>query len=136
MKPSGILETVLYAKDLDAAKAFYGRLLGLEIVLENAGSLVFFRCGEGMLLIFNPEASRTPTKPGELPVPRHGAEGPGHMCFKAPGGELEAWRTRLPELGIEIEQEIEWPTGAKSIYVRDPASNSVEFAEPKLWGLE
>ena len=26
-----------------------------------------------------------------------------------------------------------WPNGARSIYVRDPAGNSLEFAEPALW---
>lgn len=30
MKPSGILETILYAEDLNAAERFYAEILGLE----------------------------------------------------------------------------------------------------------
>ena len=36
---------------------------------------------------------------------------------------------------VEIEAEFEWPQGGRSIYFRDPAGNSVEFAEPRIWGL-
>ena len=37
-------------------------------------------------------------------------------------------------LEIAIESEITWKNGARSVYFRDPAGNSLEFAEPKLWG--
>ena len=42
--------------------------------------------------------------------------------------------------GVAIEADFRWPggdgvPGARSIYVRDPAGNSVEFAEPRLWNL-
>ena len=49
----GILETALYVDDLDAAEAFYGELLGLERVLRAGDRHVFYRCGPGILLIFN-----------------------------------------------------------------------------------
>ncbi|MGN6582964.1 MAG: glyoxalase/bleomycin resistance/extradiol dioxygenase family protein, partial [Rhizobiaceae bacterium] len=26
-------------------------------------------------------------------------------------------------------------SGGRSIYFRDPAGNSIEFAEPRIWGL-
>jgi non-canonical purine NTP pyrophosphatase (RdgB/HAM1 family) len=45
------------------------------------------------------------------------------------------WRQRLTAAGIAIESEFEWPRGGRSIYVRDPAGNSIEFAEPRIWGL-
>ncbi|TIR45476.1 MAG: glyoxalase/bleomycin resistance/extradiol dioxygenase family protein, partial [Mesorhizobium sp.] len=25
--------------------------------------------------------------------------------------------------------------GGRSIYIRDPSGNSIEFAEPRIWGL-
>jgi catechol 2,3-dioxygenase-like lactoylglutathione lyase family enzyme len=50
----GILEAALYADDLDRAEAFYGTVLGLERITRAGNRHVFFRCGDGVLLIFNP----------------------------------------------------------------------------------
>jgi catechol 2,3-dioxygenase-like lactoylglutathione lyase family enzyme len=87
-----------------------------------------------MLLIFNPDVTRTPSK-GTLPVPAHGATGEGHVCFAATAPELDGWRAVFASLGIAIEADFEWPGGGRSIYIRDPAGNSVEFAEPRIWGF-
>ena len=38
-------------------------------------------------------------------------------------------------IGVEIEVDYLWPGGGRSIYFRDPAGNSLEFAEPSIWGL-
>jgi catechol 2,3-dioxygenase-like lactoylglutathione lyase family enzyme len=48
---------------------------------------------------------------------------------------LDDWRQRLQTLSIEIEAEVEWPAGGKSIYFRDPAGNSVELVTPGVWQL-
>ncbi len=137
MQAKAVLETALYANDLAAAKAFYGGVLGLETIVEVPGRHVFFRCGPGVLLIFNPEATATPPPPdAPLPVPPHGARGPGHACFAASAAEIDAWRTRLEAAGVAIEADFQWPGGkGRSIYFRDPAGNSLEFAEPSIWGL-
>ena len=135
--PARILETALYAADLDAAEAFYGGLLGLERAARLDGRQVFFRCGAGMLLVFDPEATRLPAAPGALPVPVHGATGAGHVAFAATAAELDALARRLSAAGVPIEADFRWPgSGARSIYLRDPAGNSVEFAEPRLWGFD
>lgn len=133
-KPGGILESSLYVDDLRAADDFYGGLLGLEKVIEEQDRHVFFRCGHSMLLLFNPEATDQPGHQAN-PVPPHGASGPGHLCFRATNSEIDEYRDRLKTAGIDIEAEISWPNGARSIYVRDPAGNSIEFAEPELWTL-
>lgn len=130
--PRRVLETALYADDLDAAEAFYGGFLGFERQQRVDGRHVFFRCGEGMLLIFNPAATRQAAAHGP-PVPVHGAEGPGHVCFAAESAAIEDWRRRFEAAGIAIDADFRWPNGARSLYVRDPAGNSVEFAEPHLW---
>ena len=135
MKPAGILETVLYAKDLDATEAFYRDVLGLEPFAKAAGRHLFYRCGGQVVLIFNPQATRVPPAPEALPVPPHGAEGPGHVCFRASAAELDAWVGRLAAKGIAIEADFEWPRGGRSIYFRDPAGNCLEIAEPRIWGL-
>ncbi len=135
MSAAAILETILYAEDVDAAEVFYSQVLGLERVARAGSRHVFFRCGDQVLLIFNPTETSKPPAPGALPVPPHGAIGPGHVCFKASAAEIEDWRARLVEAGVAIEADFEWPQGGRSIYFRDPAGNCLEFAEPRIWGL-
>ncbi|EBV3600121.1 glyoxalase/bleomycin resistance/extradiol dioxygenase family protein, partial [Salmonella enterica subsp. enterica serovar Virchow] len=100
------------------------------------GRHVFFRCGEGVVLLFNAEATAKPPAPdARLPVPPHGTQGEGHLCFAASAEELDAWKALLSKKGVAIEAEFEWPKGGRSIYIRDPSGNSIEFAEPRIWGL-
>ncbi|MBN7784702.1 VOC family protein [Ponticoccus gilvus] len=128
---SGVLEAALYVDDLDKAEAFYAGLLGLERILRVDGRHVFFRAGETIVLCFIPSATRQPPAEGALPVPPHGASGPGHLCFAST--TLDRLRDHLTAQGIPIEADFHWPHGPRSIYVRDPAGNSVEFADPALW---
>jgi catechol 2,3-dioxygenase-like lactoylglutathione lyase family enzyme len=131
--PDGILETVVYARDIDAAEAFYRDVIGLPVHSKAPGRFVFLRCGGQMLLVFNPDQSRA--NDPKVGIPRHGAEGQGHVCFRARDrADLDAWRARLVAAGVPIEHDHLWDNGARSVYVRDPAMNSVEFAEPALWG--
>lgn len=131
---SGILETVIYARDLEAAEAFYRDVFGLEPVSKVPDRLVFFKCGQQMLLVFNPDKSRE--KDPNIVIPRHGTEGAGHFCFYAKDrAEVEAWRDRFVAMGVAIEHYHIWPNDAHSVYVRDPAGNSVEVGEAALWGL-
>lgn len=142
MQPSAILESALYVTDLTAAETFYGEVLGLEKIGGAEHRHVFFRCGSGVLLLFNAEATRKPPSPqAKLPVPPHGTEGQGHLCFSASAEEIDRWKQHLTEKGVAIEADFEWPPkpgqvrGGRSIYLRDPSGNSLEFAEPKIWGL-
>jgi hypothetical protein len=34
---------------------------------------------------------------------------------------------------VAIESEVSWPGGGRSLYVRDPAGNSLEFASADIW---
>ena len=127
---AGVLETVLYAEDLEAAERFYGNVLGLPLDSRQSGLFAFFRAGSAMLLVFDPRASRLGRS-----VPAHGASGPGHVCFAVTEAELDGWKERCHAHGIAIEHEQAWPRGGRSFYVRDPAGNSIEFATPRIWGL-
>lgn len=132
----GVLETVLYAGDLDLAEAFYRDVLGLAVTAKAEGRQVFLRCGQQMLLIFNPETTTQPPPAGaKLPVPPHGARGQGHVCFRASGDDIARWRKHLQRCGVTIEADFEWPGGGRSIYFRDPAGNCLEFAEARIWNL-
>ena len=125
-----VLETILYVDDLAAAERFYGELLGLELDSRKSGLFVFFRCGESMLLLFEPAAAGAGRN-----VPAHGARGPGHACFAVAEADLDGWQQRLAAAGVAIEQQVSWPRGGRSFYFRDPAGNSLELATPRIWGL-
>jgi len=129
MKADRIFETVLYADDLSAAERFYGDILGLE-VLQKSELFVTFRMNRSVLLIFDPvlsaEAGRS--------VPSHGMRGEGHIAFAATDVEIDVWKGHLEQAGIKIEAIHSWNKGGRSLYVRDPAGNSVEFAPGTLWG--
>ena len=137
MTPAAILESALYVGDLDAAEAFYAEVLGLERIAKVEGRHVFFRCGSGVLLLFQTDATTAPPAPdAKLPVPPHGTRGEGHLCFAASADEIDRWKVRLETRDIAIEADFEWPQGGRSIYFRDPSGNSLEFAEPRIWGME
>ncbi len=130
--PQHIMETSLYVEDLAQAREFYGRVLGLEPFAEVEGRHLFFKVGRGMLLLFNPEA--TTIASGE--VPTHGASGPGHAALGVSLADIDRWRRRLHEFGVEIEAEVKWPSGGHSLYFRDPAGNSLELTTPETWGFK
>ena len=131
-----VLETALYAEDLAAADRFYGHLLGLERIAFVDGRHVFFRCGDGVVLIFDPRnTSNQATTVNGAAVPLHGATGAGHIALAVADSDLPAWRAYLETNGVAIESEVRWPRGGRSLYVRDPAGNSVEIASPALWGF-
>ena len=152
---SGVHETVLYARDVGACAAFYRDVIGLRPIGTPSELSAALRLPEGdaVLLIFEPaQASR----PGRG-VPSHGAWGVdaknregmspsasakateiganGHVAFRIEGGGggLDSWRARLASLGVPIEMEVPWERGGRSIYVRDPAGNSVEFVQGRVW---
>jgi catechol 2,3-dioxygenase-like lactoylglutathione lyase family enzyme len=128
MRQTRIFETVLYAEDLAAAKRFYRDAIRLEVI--GRGDLaVVFRCGGGVLLIFDPRKSGAPGRD----VPSHGTSGAGHITFGAKSEDLDAWRQQLRKAGVSIEREVDWDEGGRSIYLRDPTGNVVELAPPTLW---
>ncbi len=132
LPPAAVLETTLYAEDLDAAERFYSELLGLAVRVRVPGRHVFFRIGDAMLLVFDPRETIRPAD-GPVAPPPHGASGSGHVCFVSEADALDRWRTLFVAEGVAVEADFRWPNGARSIYVRDPAGNSVEFAESQLW---
>jgi len=129
-RPFGfILETCLYARDLAPIERFYTQVLGLQKMSAEYPRHVFFHVSQtSVLLVFNPDVTIKKTE-----IPAHGAIGPGHVAFAVEPDDLEAWKTYLPAEGVEIEREITWGNGARSIYFRDPAGNSVEIVTKQIW---
>ena len=126
----GIHETVVYGPDLPVLADFYERVLGLRVASRMGELGVAFRLPEGgVLLAFDPVAASAAGRD----VPAHGTRGEGHVAFMVAPGALSAWRGWLAEQGIEVESEIAWRRGGVSIYVRDPARNSVELVDGEIW---
>jgi catechol 2,3-dioxygenase-like lactoylglutathione lyase family enzyme len=124
-----ILETALYAPDLVEAERFYTTVFGLEVITRFLPRGIALRCGAGALLIFDPAETGVPGGP----IPHHGAEGPGQMAFLTSPESLPRWREQLARHRVAIESEVDWPEGGRSIYLRDPAGNSIELAPPTIW---
>jgi len=126
-----IVESAIYADDLDRLESFYSNLLGLPVLGREKDRHVFFRVGSGsVLLAFKPES----TLKGDV-LPAHGAKGPGHFAMGIRTDLLDSWRQHVLASGVAIEKEVQWPRGGQSIYFRDPVGNLVELVTPGVWGL-
>jgi catechol 2,3-dioxygenase-like lactoylglutathione lyase family enzyme len=56
-----------------------------------------------------------------------------HLAFSIGADDLDAWRQRLCERGVDIVSEYRWPRGGVSLYMCDPDEVLVELATPGLW---
>ncbi len=125
-----ICEAVLYAQDLEACRRFYAEILMLPVVSENGPISLTFRISDDqVLIVFDPRRSSQPGRP----VPSHGCEGSGHAAFRIAQQDLDAWRAHLARHACPIEQEVAWDPDGHSIYLRDPAGNSVELITRDIW---
>lgn len=100
----------------DAARAFYGRLLGMEEI-EKPASLkarggVWFRCGSQQLHVG--------VQPDFIPARK------AHPAFRVRG--LDALRQRLQAEGHRVQDDDALP-GVRRFYVDDPFGNRLEFME-------
>jgi catechol 2,3-dioxygenase-like lactoylglutathione lyase family enzyme len=128
-----ILETALYADDLDAVVAFYRDVLGLR-VLDAGTRLVSMDAGQAtVLLLFRRGATVDGLDTSGGWIPPHDGQGPVHLAFAIAKETLSAWELRLQECGVAIESRVRWNGGGESIYFRDPVGHSVELATPGTW---
>ena len=129
-RPLRVYETVLYAPDVVAAARFYADVLGLRLLGAPDELAAAFRLDDGgVFLVFDPERAAAPGRA----VPSHGAKGAGHVAFALNAGDLEAVVAELGRHGIEIERDVTWDEGGRSVYVRDPAGNAVELIQGEAW---
>ena len=130
---SHLLETALYVDDLERSHAFYERLMGFEVFLQDSRMVALGVPGGGVLLLFRKGGS---TQPSETPfgtIPGHDGAGRLHLAFAIPRGELPAWEAHLAASGIPVESRVTWGRGGTSLYFRDPDGHAVEVATPGLW---
>jgi catechol 2,3-dioxygenase-like lactoylglutathione lyase family enzyme len=131
----GVLETCLYVDDMERARAFYGGVLGLSTMFEDARLLAYAVGGRSALLIFH---RGNTTKAVRLPggtIPPHDGSGPVHCALAIAAHDLAGWEARLAAHDIRIEGRTHWPGGSVSVYFRDPDGHLLELATPGLWPI-
>lgn len=128
-----ILETALYVDDLDRACRFYGEVLGLRALNSDQRFHAFDVGGTSVLLLFKRGSTlETVRLPGGT-IPPHDGHGPLHIAFAVTTDGLAAWEERLAAADVAVEGRTDWPLGGRSIYIRDPDDNLVEFVTPGVW---
>lgn len=129
----GVLETSLYVSDLERSRAFYTRLFGFPVLLQDDRFCALGVCGRQVLLLFRKDASVKPvTTPGGT-IPPHGGEGQLHLAFAIGRDEFDAWERRLQSEETPVESRVGWNRGGKSIYLRDPDGHLLELATSGVW---
>lgn len=131
---TGILETCIYVEDVERSREFYGRIFGFKSMLEGESRICPLDVAPGQVLIlFKRGGTPTDIPVGGGYIPAHDGEGRQHFAFAIPPGALEDWKTFLAEHDVQVQSEVNWPQGGRSIYFRDPDGLVVELATPGLW---
>jgi catechol 2,3-dioxygenase-like lactoylglutathione lyase family enzyme len=130
---AGLLETALYADDIERAAAFYEGVLGLVPMVRSPRLVAFDAGRQGVLLVFQRGATLDDVvEPGGT-VPAHDGHGPLHMAFAIAAEALDPWREHLTQHGVAIVAEMRWRRGGHSLYFHDPEGHVIELATPGLW---
>ena len=118
-------EIALRVRDLDGMQAFYQDVVGLELMRRFPGS-AFFRIAQGVaghtqvLALFD-RSARDPQPPAAP------ASALDHLAFGIALADLASEQQRLERLGIEVTTTTHAWTQWRSLYVRDPEGNVVEW---------
>lgn len=131
MKPqiSGLNHLGLVVEDIEIAKHYFGKILGLELI-QDRGELAFFLAGHDVLAIKTPRMA--------VAKPEHGAESLGsersgwqsldHYGFYAPTPEaVDEMTDILRQNNIEILKGPYDRSDGRSVYFRDPCGMVCEY---------
>ena len=129
----GLLETSLYARDVERTASFYRDLFGFKALVESPRLVAFEVAASHVLLVFQQGATEDDVHDARGTIPGHDGRGRLHLALSIAAADCDAWRRRLASRGIAIVGEYEWPRGGTSLYFRDPDGALVELATPGLW---
>lgn len=122
MTPTRLDHCVIHVRDWDLANAFYGDVLGAEVVAQGKGFV--YRFGAVQLNVHGPgvdpnPVARDPVRPGN-----------SDLCI-AWGGTMDRAIAHLAHHGVAVELGPVTRHGARgegeSVYFRDPDGSLVEF---------
>ncbi len=130
------LESSLYVEDLARSVAFYQRVFGFEVLLDEERMAALAVPGGAVLLLFRRGGSVQPSVVAGGTIPPHDAQGSQHLCFATTLAALPAWPAHLAACGVAIESRVSPQSfGGTSLYFRDPDGHSLEVAGPGLWAV-
>lgn len=115
--------------DVDAAVAFYCKLLGFQEVMHPAPAFAMLSRGDLRLVLSapNPQAGGGQSMPdGTQPSPG------GWNRFSVEVADLGAVVEALRREGVHFRNEIVTGVGGRQILAEDPSGNPVELFEPLL----
>ena len=120
-------------KDVARAADFYHNLFGFPVLLSKERIAALDVEGKQILLLFKHGASSEPMNmPGGV-LPPHDGEGTSHVAFAIQKSDMEPWERWLHEQDVEVESEVEWERGGRSLYFRDPDGHLLELVTPGVW---
>ncbi len=129
----GLVETALYVTDVARSRDFYVGLFGFKAMGgDDRIQPLAVKPGQ-VLLLFKRGATLRPIPIGGGFIPAHDGSGEQHFAFGIPAAEYDGWKAFLLGRGVEIESEVRWPQGARSLYFRDPDRLVVELITPGVW---
>nr|WP_246389495.1 VOC family protein [Aminobacter niigataensis] len=103
----------MYASDPNAARAFYGDLLGLDVVMDH-----------GWMLTFATDGAMSP----QLSVASEGGSGTPVPALSIEVDDVDAVYRRAKAAGCEIIYElVDEPWGVRRFYMRDPFGNVINI---------
>jgi catechol 2,3-dioxygenase-like lactoylglutathione lyase family enzyme len=124
-KPSEMVNVRYMVDDVDAAIAFYTKLLGFEVLTSFPPAFADVKRGNLRLLLSGPTSS------AGRPMPDGAKPGPGgwnriHLLVD----DIEAEVTRLRDAGARFRNDVIKGPGGKQILLQDPSGNVVELFQP------
>jgi catechol 2,3-dioxygenase-like lactoylglutathione lyase family enzyme len=133
IRVQGIVETALYVSDLDRAASFYRGLFGFQTLLKMERLIALNVADRSVLLLFLAGVTEEPAETVGGVIPPHGPGGKTHFAFGIAKEDFTAWQAELSARHVPIESVVNWPSGARSLYFRDPDENLVELLTPGFW---
>ena len=138
MTPSNIIGALrahhfgISVPDLDAAVAWYRRMLGFELeeqlfIEKIPARIAFVKRGDFRIEIFEVEGAAALPADRRVPNLDLKTHGNKHMCFEVPDVPAAMAALRAADADIAFELTVD---GNPTAFVRDCAGNLIEFLQP------
>ena len=120
----GISEVVLWAADMEKALNFYRDLLGLEVISPPEIPNVFLKVGAGnttipQMIVLVPKSDEIRARPFGYQL--------NHLALELPAERFDAQQKALIAAGYHPRGGIHPVVASRTMYVKDPDGNEVEF---------
>lgn len=113
--------SVIFVRDMDAMRRFYGEILGFPLEREMSASWIEYRIGANILTLALPRrtASDTPMPKGTAAL---------QLAFKVPVPDVDRCADELVRKGVALfSPPTDQPFGHRTLFFRDPDGNLLEI---------